>query len=132
MPLFLGFLKNLFYVIFNDEALKEQLRKYIELNKDKLNYIWINEYKKWLKEYRNVIDQVRIISRKLQVEKNILKLEKEDEIDLLEWRLRMEKIIMEDNDIDEYFQNIELNKIKVCEIDEVIMMKEWEIIQGIG
>ena len=39
---------------------------------------------------------------------------------------------MEDNDIDEYFQNIELNKIKVCEIDEVIMMKEWEIIQGIG
>ena len=69
MPLFLGFLKNLFYVIFNDEALKEQLRKYIELNKDKLNYIWINEYKKWLKEYRNVIDQVRIISRKLQVEK---------------------------------------------------------------
>ena len=43
---------------------------------------------------------------------------------------------MEDNDMDEYFQNIELNKIKkkskqkVCEIDELIMMKEWEIIQG--
>ena len=37
---------------------------------------------------------------------------------------------MEDNDIDEYFQNIKLNKIeqkskqKVCEIDESIMMNE--------
>ena len=47
----------------------------------------------------------------------------------------MEKRIVEDNDMDEYFQNIELNKIKekskqkVCEIDELIMMKEWEIIQ---
>ena len=75
-------------------------------------------------------------SGKLQEEKKILKLEKEDEIDLLEYRLRMEKIIMEDNDTDEYFQNIEINKIKkiskqkVCEIDELIMMKEWEIIQG--
>ena len=62
--------------------------------------------------------------------KKILKSEKEDEIDQLEWRLRMEKRIIEDNDMDEYFQNIELNKIKekskqkVCEIDELIMMKE--------
>ena len=77
-----------------------------------------------------------MVSVKLQEEKKILKSEKEDEIDLSEWRLRMEKIIMEDNDMDEYFQNIELNKIKekskqkVCEIDELIMMKEWEIIQG--
>ena len=136
MPLFLGFLKNPFNVIFNDEPLEEELREYIELNKDKLNYIWINEYKKWLKEYRKVTDQVRMISGKLQEVKKILKSEKEDEIDLLEWRLMMEKIIMEDNDKDEYFQNIELNKIKekskqkVCEIDELIMMKEWEIILG--
>ena len=62
--------------------------------------------------------------------KKILKSEKEDEIDQLEWRLRMEKRKIEDNDMDEYFQNIELNKIKekskqkVCEIDELIMMKE--------
>ena len=134
MPLFLGFLKNPFNVIFNDEALEEELKEYIELNKDKLNYIWINEYKKWFKIYRKVIDQVRIISGKLQEEKKILKSEKEDEIDLLKWRLRMEKRIMEDNDMDEYFQNIELNetkeksKQKVCEIDELIMMKQWEII----
>ena len=71
MPLFLGFLKNPFNVIFNDEALEEELKEYIELNKDKLNYIWINEFKKWLKEYRKVTDQVRIISGKLQEEKNI-------------------------------------------------------------
>ena len=77
-----------------------------------------------------------MISGKLPEEKKILKSEKENEIDLLEWRLRMEKRIMEDNDMDEYFQNIELNKIKeeskqkVCEIDELIMMKEWEIIDG--
>ena len=46
MPLFLEFLKNPFNVIFNDEALEEELKEYIELNKDKLNYIWIKEYKK--------------------------------------------------------------------------------------
>ena len=84
MPLFLGFLKNSFSTIFNDEALEVELKEYIELNKDKLNYIWINKYKKWLKEYRKVIDQWRMISGKLQEEKEILKSEKEDEIDLLE------------------------------------------------
>ena len=133
IPLFLGFLKNHFNLIFN-EALEEELKEYIELNKDKLNYIWINEYKKWLKEYRKVIDQVKIISEKLQEEKKIIKSTREDEIDLLEWRLRMEKIIMEDKYMDEYFPNIELNKIKekskqkVSEIDELIM--KWEIKQG--
>ena len=136
MSLFLRFLKNPFNIIFNDEALEEGLKEYIELNKDKLNYIWINEHKIWLKEYRKVIDQVRMISGKLPEVKKILKSEKEDEIDPLEWRLRMEKKIMEDNDMDEYFQIIELNKTKekskqkACEIDELIMMKEWEIIQG--
>ena len=99
-----------------------------------MNYIWINEYKKWLKEYRKVIDQVKIISEKLQEEKKIIKSTKEDKIDLLEWRLRMEKIIMEDKYTDEYFPNIELNKIKekskqkVSETDELIM--KWEIKQG--
>ena len=65
MPLLLGFLKNSFNAIFNDEALEEELEEYIELNKDKLNYICINEYKKWLKEYRKVVDQVKLISGKL-------------------------------------------------------------------
>ena len=43
---------------------------------------------------------------------------------------------MEDNNKDEYFEDIELNKIKeksnqkVDEIDELIMMKEWDILDG--
>ena len=81
-------------------------------------------------------DQVRMIRRELQKEKDILKSKKEGEIDLLEWRLRMEKILMEDNDKDEYFQFIELNEIKekskqkVDEIGELITIKEWDIIDG--
>ena len=54
----------------------------------------------------------------------------------LAWRLRMEKILMEDNDKDECFQYIELHKIKekskqkVDEINELITIKEWDIMGG--
>ena len=98
--------------------------------------MWIDEVKKWLKELREVHDQVRMITGELQKEKYILKSKKEVEIDLLEWRLRMEKILMKDNDQDEYFQYIELHKIKekskqkVDEINELITIKEWDIIGG--
>ena len=46
----------------------------------------------------------------------------------------MKKILMEDNDKDEYFHHVELNKIKekskqkVEEINELITIKEWDII----
>ena len=50
--------------------------------------------------------------KELRKEANVLKSKKKDEIDLLEWRLRMEKILMKDNDIDEYFQYTELDKRK--------------------
>ena len=79
-------------------------------------------------------DQVRMIKGELQKEKDTLKSKKEDEIDLLEWRLRMKKILMEDNDKDEYFHHVELNKIKAKskqkaeEINELITIKEWDII----
>ena len=79
-------------------------------------------------------DQVRMIKGELQKERDILKSKKEDEIDLLEWRLRMKKVLMEDNDKDEYFHHVELNKIKekskqkVEEINELITIKEWDII----
>ena len=98
--------------------------------------MWIDEVKKWLKELREVHDQVCMITGELQKEKDILKSKKEVEIDLLEWRLRMEKILMKDNDQDEYFQYIELHKIKekskqkVDEINELITIKEWDIIGG--
>ena len=68
MLLFLGFLKNLF--------LKKELREYIELKKDKLNYIWINEYEKWLKKYRKVSNQVRMISWKITRRKKDIKIRK--------------------------------------------------------
>ena len=53
-----------------------------------------------------------MIKKELRKEINVLKLKKEDEIDLLEWRLRIEKILMKDSDKDEYFQYTELDKIK--------------------
>ena len=53
-----------------------------------------------------------MIKKELRKEINVLKLKKEDEKNLLEWRLKMEKILMKDNDKDEYFQYAELDKIK--------------------
>ena len=53
-----------------------------------------------------------MIKKELRKEINVLESKKEDEINLLEWRLRMEKILMKDNDKDEYFQYTELGKIK--------------------
>ena len=57
---------------------------------------------------------------------------KEDKIDLLKWRLRMEKILIKDNDKDEYFQDMELDEIKekskqeVDKINELIREKKNE------
>ena len=53
-----------------------------------------------------------MIKKELRKETNVLKLKKEDEINLLEWRLKVEKILMKDNDKDEYFQYAELYKVK--------------------
>ena len=59
-----------------------------------------------------MIDQENMIKKELKKERKVLESKKEDEIDLLEWRLRMEKILMKDNGKDDYFQYIELDKIK--------------------
>ena len=53
-----------------------------------------------------------MIEKELRKEINALKSKQEDEIDILEWRLRVEKILMKDDDKDEYFQDNELGKIK--------------------
>ena len=95
MPLFLGFLRNPFEVVFNENPLEEELLEYIKLNRNKVQYVWIDDFKKWLKELREVIDQENMIKKKLRKEINVLKSKKEDEIDLLEWRLTMEKNINE-------------------------------------
>ena len=55
MSLFSRFLRNPFITHFNDIALEEELLKYIELNRNKVQYVWIDEFKKSLKELRKVI-----------------------------------------------------------------------------
>ena len=102
MPLFLGFLK---YIS------EEQLSEYIELNKYKLQNVWIDEFKKWLKELRDAIDQKYMIKKELRMKIKESISENENKIDLLEWKLRMEKISMKDNDGDEYFQRMKLDEV---------------------
>ena len=85
MPLFLGFLRNSFTIHFNVNSLEEELLEYIELNRNKMQYVLIDEFKKWLKELREVRDQVRMIRGELQKQKDILKSKKEGKIDFLEW-----------------------------------------------
>ena len=102
MPLFLGFLK---YIS------EEQLSEYIELNKYKLQNVWIDEFKKWLKELRDAIDQKYMIKKELRMKIKESISENENKIDLLEWKLRMEKISMKDNDGDEYFQRMKLDEM---------------------
>ena len=48
MPLFIGFLKNLrekHKIYSGDNVLEEELLKYIELNKNKMDYIVIKKFK---------------------------------------------------------------------------------------
>ena len=74
-----------------------------------------------------------MIEKELRKEINALKSKTEDEIDILEWRLSVEKILMKYDDKDEYFQDNELDKIKqkskqeVDKINELIEIKEWNI-----
>ena len=51
MPLFLGFLRDPFKMHFID-VLEEELLEYIKLNRNKVQCVWIDEFKKWLKEVR--------------------------------------------------------------------------------
>ena len=54
MPLFLEFLRDAFKIHnnYNDE---EELLEYIKLNRNKVQYVWIDEFKKSLKELREVL-----------------------------------------------------------------------------
>ena len=44
MPQFLGFLRNPFIIHFNDNGLEEELLQYIKLNRNKVQYVWIDEF----------------------------------------------------------------------------------------
>ena len=107
MSLFLEVLRDAFkiYYNYNDDVSEEELLEYIKLNRNKVQYVWIDEFKKWLKELREVIERIKKRHK-------CIKIKKEDEIDLLEWRFRLEKKSMKDNDTDEYFQDMELDNIK--------------------
>ena len=46
MPLFLGFLRDASKIHFNDVLEEEELLQYIKLNRNKVQYVWIDEFKK--------------------------------------------------------------------------------------
>ena len=78
------------------------------------------------------MNQEYMIKKELEKEVIVLISKKEDKIDLLKWRLRMEKILIKDNDKDECFQDMELDEIKekskqeVDKINELIREKKNE------
>ena len=53
-----------------------------------------------------------MIKRELRMKIKELKSDKENKVDLLEWKLKMEKISMKDDDEDDYFQSTKLYEMK--------------------
>ena len=45
IPLYLEFLRNPFVALFNDNALEEELLEYIKLNRNKVHYVRIDDFK---------------------------------------------------------------------------------------
>ena len=84
---------GLFNIYISEQELSEEkLKEYIKLNKNKVQNVWIDEYKKWLKELRDSISQKCMIKREIRMEiKELKSEEEEDKIDILEWKLRTEK-----------------------------------------
>ena len=80
MPLFLNFLKY----ISEEELSEEKLLEYIELNKNKVQNVCIDEFIKKLKELRDAINQKYMIKRDLRMKIRELKSEKEGKKDFLE------------------------------------------------
>ena len=61
MSLFLGFLK------YKLKVSEEKLLKYMKLNKDKIQNVWIDRYKVHLKETRDTIIQKCMIKKEIKV-----------------------------------------------------------------
>ena len=91
--------------------------------------VWTDEYKKWLKKLWDSISQKCMIKTEIRMQIKELKSEKEDKIDLLEWKVRMEKISMKDWGVDEYFQKMKLNEIKEKSKKDIDEIKESIIIE---
>ena len=91
--------------------------------------VWTDEYKKWLKKLWDSISQKCMIKTEIRMQIKELKSEKEDKIDLLEWKVRMEKISMKDWGVDEYFQKMKLNEIREKSKKDIDEIKESIIIE---
>ena len=63
MPSCLGFLKDAFKTNFNDDVSEEELLEYIKSNRNIVQYVWIDVFKKWLKKLREVYDQEHMIKK---------------------------------------------------------------------
>ena len=77
----------------------------------------------------------KMIKREIRMKIKEPKSEKEDKVDLLEWKLRIEKISMRDDGVDEYFQKMKLDEIKeskkeIDKINESLIIEEWRIDNG--
>ena len=63
MPLFSDLLKY----ISEEEVSEEKLSEYIELNKNKVQNVCIDEFQKWLKELRDAINQKYLTKREIRM-----------------------------------------------------------------
>ena len=61
----LGPLRDAFKMNFNDVLEEKELLEYIKLIRNKVQYVWIDEFEKWLKELKEVINQENIIKKAL-------------------------------------------------------------------
>ena len=68
MPLFLGFLK------YTSKVSEEKLLKYMKLNKDKIQNVWIDRYKVHLEETKDAIIQKCMIEKEIKLMIKKLKL----------------------------------------------------------
>ena len=69
MSLCLNFLKY----IPEKKVSEEELLKYIELNKNKVQNLWIEQYKKYLKELKDATSEKCMIKRELRMKIKELK-----------------------------------------------------------
>ena len=145
MPLFIGFLKFLREknkIYFDDDILEEELLKYIELHKKKINYMMITEFENKLAtlnrilSYKNKIQEIRDLNFKKEEqtkkELNALRVEKEEELEFLQENLNFlalrNRYLGRSNSFKDKIELEEKTKKRVDEIEKLIRKKEIELI----
>ena len=145
MPLFIGFLKFLREknkIYFDDDILEEELLKYIELHKKKINYTVITEFENELAtlnrilSYKNKIQEIRDLNLKKEEqtkkELNALRVEKEEELEFLQENLNFlalrNRYLGRSNSFKDKIELEEKTKKRVDEIEKLIRKKKIELI----